>query len=367
MKKPAFKRNQYGFAAGGPIKRNRAFLFGDLELTDVRESDTAVSTVPGLNEKGGRFARDVFDPFTTDAATSVRAPFPDRLIAASRFDAVGAQIVTWFPAPLNANPTNNFTFIAPRREDYRKWDIHHDLIVTDRDNLFFRYSNQRQDRPVVRKLPDAAIGPISRSTGSAVDSHNMGLGVNRIWTSSLVTSVRFGWNYIFTRVRVAGNKDLNQVIGLRGVDQTLPGTPEINVTGYRAIGTTNFNPNLINSQTRQLSGDTTWNRGNRAVKFGASIYFMQSHIVNPQRAKGAFDFDGRFTQNLVNATGGEPMADLLLGTTHTIQGSNFVYMNLRSPITAYYVQDDWRISKKTGSSEKFVGKWRLGQLSKCVM
>ncbi|MBM3797594.1 MAG: TonB-dependent receptor [Acidobacteria bacterium] len=346
VKKPAFKRNQYGFAAGGPIKKNRAFLFGDLEHTDVRESETSVSTVPALNEKAGRFTREVFDPFTTDAATSVRTPFPDRVIPASRFDPVGTQIATWFPAPLNAAAANNFTFISPRREDHRKWDVRHDLILSDRDNLFFRYSNQRQDRPVVRNLPDASIGPISRSTGSVVDSHNMGLGVNRIWTSSLVTSVRLGWNYIFTNVRVAGDKDLNQLIGLRGVDQTLPGTPEINVTGYRAIGTTNFNPNLINSQTRQLSGDTTWNKGNHAVKFGASIYFMQSHIVNPQRAKGTFDFDGRFTQDLVRAAGGEPMADLLLGTTHTIQGSNFVYMNLRSPVTAYYIQDDWRVSRK---------------------
>ena len=33
--KPPFGRNQYGFSIGGPMKKNKAFLFGDMELTDI--------------------------------------------------------------------------------------------------------------------------------------------------------------------------------------------------------------------------------------------------------------------------------------------------------------------------------------------
>jgi hypothetical protein len=343
--KPPFKRNQYGFAAGGPIVKNKAFIFGDLELTDVRESSTTVSTVPGVAERAGRFSTPIYDPAAFNAAAVTRQPFANNTIPAARFDSLSVKTMDFWPLPQTAGRTNNFTFQAPRQEDYRKWDVRYDQILTPSDNYFFRFSSQRQDRPVVRQIPDASIGPVSRTTGSAVDSYNMALVYNRVWSPATVTSIRAGYNYLYTSVKVAGDKDLNSVLGVQGVDTTLPGTPEIEVSGFRSIGTTNFNPNLINSQTRQLSGDTTINKANHTLKFGISVYWMQSHIINPQRAKGRFEFDNRFTQQLTPRGGGEPLADFLLGHPHTIFSSNFVYMNLRSPITAYYLQDDWRVTK----------------------
>lgn len=346
--KPRFRRNQYGFAAGGPVVRNKAFLFGDLELTDVRESSTNVSTVPGLAERTGDFTGRnlIYDPLTFNGTS--RQPFANNRVPVARIDPVSARITEWWPTPQLARATNNYTYIAPRNQDYRKWDVRYDQILGAKDNLFYRFSTQTQDVPASPQLPDASIGNVSRPAGNKVDSYNTALVYNRIWSASVVTSIRGGWNYLYTSIAAPNDRDLNSAIGLKGVDQTLPGSAEIEVAGFRGVGTSNFNPNLINSQTRQLSGDTTITRNRHSIKFGASAYWLQSHIVNPQRAKGRFEFDNRFTENPGVATnkGGEAFADFLLGASHTGFGSSFVYMNLRAPFTAYYLQDDWRVNDR---------------------
>ena len=36
--KPPYKRNDYGASAGGPIIRNKLFIFGDFEIIQIRQS-----------------------------------------------------------------------------------------------------------------------------------------------------------------------------------------------------------------------------------------------------------------------------------------------------------------------------------------
>src|SRR5690242_6748613 len=50
-----FKQNQFGGSIGGPIIKNRTFFFADYQGTRIRRSDTDISTVPVLAERGGDF------------------------------------------------------------------------------------------------------------------------------------------------------------------------------------------------------------------------------------------------------------------------------------------------------------------------
>src|SRR3989442_1514847 len=53
--KPGFKRNQFGAFLGGPIKKDKTFIFGDYQGSRLREALSYVSTVPTAAERSGDF------------------------------------------------------------------------------------------------------------------------------------------------------------------------------------------------------------------------------------------------------------------------------------------------------------------------
>ena len=351
--KAQFGRQQYGFAVGGPIKRNRSFLFGDLELTDIRETSTFVRTIPTSAMRRGDFnqiANTIYDPFTaTGDIADPRSPFPNQTIPESRFDSIARQLKDAYPDPLNDSLTRNYTHQTPRNQDFSKWDIRWDHNLSDQDNLFARWSAQQQLRGSTPALPASSFGSIFPGGNSLdVTSNNAAFGWNRIWSPSLISNIRLGWNYLDTDAEihadVAGN--INQQIGLPGFDTTLRGLAIMEIGGYQQLGNSNWAPNLIQSQTRQVSADNTWTKGNHAIKFGAQIYFMQTGIVNPQLALGRMAFPRQFTKDKPFGSGGDGFAEFLLGTSNGIRGSDTIYMNMRSPYQHLYVQDDWKVNDR---------------------
>ena len=98
LAKSPFRRNEYGFAVGGPVLipkvydgRNRTFFFTNFEWIPQRSPDNVLVTVPTALERAGDFSRTVtsagqliriFDPATTVPNTAapgqyMRQPFPD--------------------------------------------------------------------------------------------------------------------------------------------------------------------------------------------------------------------------------------------------------------------------------------------------
>ena len=347
--KPPFKRNQFGYSVGGPIKRNSTFFFTDYEGTRIRESATFVLTIPTQEQLAGDFSgvpQTVYDPDTYDADANLREPFLNNAIPSHRIDPVANKASQYYPAPNSSGLTRNWRTASPDNEDDDKWDLRIDQVFGANDNLFWRYSQQDSYVPSPIRFPSTQDGD---GTEFRHRGQNMALGFNHIFTPTLITNIKLGWNRIYTNRQALADKNLNQELGLTGVNQSLRGAARFNISGMRLIGTSNFTPNLIDSQNRQLNVDTNWTRGQHNIKFGYSLQLLQSYLTNPQQELGQFIFNGNFTrqtQNVAAGRGGRPVADFLLGIPVRTDISNSVFMNLRAPWQHFYIQDEWRVNDR---------------------
>ena len=146
--RPEFIRNQFGFAVGGPIRKDKTFIFGSYEGLRLAQGQTGTSVVPTADEKAGDFssfltgqtvnlcggggpANLIFDsgqlfepasefqltcpPGSDLAGSTVLAgqPIPGNMIV--NIDPFAQRVLPGFPAP-NAPGIVNFINRKPYRE-----------------------------------------------------------------------------------------------------------------------------------------------------------------------------------------------------------------------------------------------------------
>jgi Carboxypeptidase regulatory-like domain len=342
--KPPFGRNQYGATIGGPVVRNRTFFFGDFEFARIRQSQTLTSVLPDANQKAGQFTDEIVDPITGKA-------FPTQtingkslyVIPQDRLDHIAVKAQAYYPAPTVAGTGFNYVYSGPLNEDDHRWDVRIDQVLGAKDNAYFRFSNQTRDAAVISTLPPDSAGNYYAGGQDApgevgaetTDSLSFILAENRVWSSVLLSSVHVGWNFLRWN-NVFPNQKLKG-IGIQGVNESQPGFSDLQISGYRELGINNV-PNLDVSQNREVSGDVTWTRRAHTLKFGVQANWLQSSFHSSQSASGVFSFDGRYT--------GDPYADFLLGYASEEALTNYVNVEQRTPLTHFFVQDDWRASKR---------------------
>jgi hypothetical protein len=77
--------NQFGFTAGGPIRKDKTFFFGDYQGSRVRQVQTLNLTVPTARMRTGdmsELGRPVYDPASYDSGTNTRKVFAGGLNSA---------------------------------------------------------------------------------------------------------------------------------------------------------------------------------------------------------------------------------------------------------------------------------------------
>src|ERR1700680_2864753 len=105
-----FQRNQSGVQLGGPIIKDKMFIFGSIQRSSIREELPFISTVPTQLMHSGNFSEMSPDPNIPNPF--VPGTFYGDTIPAGSINSVGQNIVNLFPLPniSGAGLTNNFIF-----------------------------------------------------------------------------------------------------------------------------------------------------------------------------------------------------------------------------------------------------------------
>ncbi len=197
---PPFKQNQFGFSAGGPIIKNKTFIFGDYQGTRIRTSQTSLASVPASAWRNGDFSgfQPIFDPQTTvinQDGSATRAPFANNQISPSRFDPVAAQLINLFPQPnvpgsvASSGVSNNYLSNPGSPNNTDQYDIRVDHKVSDKDSIFGRFSFSDQTLTPQGPIPPPLDGASFSSGDFLNNARSVALSETHIFTPTLVNEL----------------------------------------------------------------------------------------------------------------------------------------------------------------------------------
>ncbi len=363
--KPFHLRNQFGGTLGGPIHKNKTFIFGDYEGLRDDTSSIQISSVPQTAWAQGLFNVPIFNPYDpkdkgTDFQQAAQPGCNDGkgscwVIPASLIDPISQKVLGFNPAPNTGAPgqlDNNYVSDPTAGNQTNQFDIRVDHTVSSKINLFGRYSlvNTHQFSPPPRA--GLSEGSQSDAYGTSQNrTHSIAAGLTWTLTPHLISETRFGYNNgaYYQEPPLFGSGCPDKLIGLQGsvTDPSVcGGLPVFSLPGssLRKIGRSTSVPAFNTPQTYDFRQSFSWVRGAHAFKTGVEYEYMTVGISDNGSTLGSFSFSGRFAGSNGTYQGG--VADLLLGfPTGYSQDSNSIYDRYQDSYSIYG-QDDWKVTSK---------------------
>jgi hypothetical protein len=341
-----FKYNDFGGTLGGPIHKNKVFLFGDLEFFRLRSQSPVYSLVPTEDQRRGQFSTAIYNPYTYNPATKSRTAYAGNFIN-TPLDPVAVAILNYIPQP-NFTPTalvpnSNYLYNSPSNANNYRYDVRSDQVLGSTQTLFERYSSQQTRDSVAANLAPLNGNYVQGS--GAQNSYNQAfvVGYNNAISPRFLLSVRLSWNNLYW-YNFLPSQTLTSV-GIPGVSTVNPGFTQLAISNFATLGVTNV-PNIDDSQNRELAGDVTWSRGNHTIKIGIQQFWLQTNFNSSQKSTGVINFNGQYTSKSgASGSSDQAFADFLLGATSKEQLSSTALLNFRTPYTHPFIQDDWKVNR----------------------
>ncbi len=350
--KPPLRQNQFGGSIGGPVRKDKTFLFFNTEALRERRALTGTFSLPPAAVRGGNFAgfAPIFDPQTTDPATGRRTAFANNRIPVTRLDPIAVGFLQKVPLPNGAGNVQNFNATPVLSNNNKQFTGRLDHHFGPNDVVMARYTHSDSEtfRPFGSSDLNETLVP-GFGTTIATYTRNLALSHTHIFSPTVVHDFRFGL------LRVSGGQQLeNQGVnfaaanGLQGVstDPLKIGYPAMNFSGaYSTVG----DPARVvsrNNTSFDFFSTTSVVRGAHTVKFGGYLFRLQFNPQDSPNARGNFTFTPRFSSSVAGLSDGNAFADFLLGAPSTAQsGIGRGEEQGRSTWIHSFIQDDWRVRK----------------------
>ena len=358
--KPPLRRNQFGIGAGGPLKKDRIFWFGNYEGLRQPGSSIYQYIVPTLAQRSGDFSHagySIYDPLTAhpDPATgkTVRNAFANNIIPSSRLSAAGSGLLSYYPAPNipQALPGAYNYLVAQRtNETLNNFNVKGDANLTPADSLSLHLSQQRRALSNSGEFSDGRLGVTDNVNGD-----NAGISYTHIFSPHLLNEARVSYNRLDFPVTLASTDNVIDQYNIPGW-HTLPfgyGFPTINITNLSSAAPTRpiqvFPPPFqLVENTYQYLDSVTWQLGTHAIKIGGEIDHIREDRFQDRSGGGILNFTGTYTTQFVGqsvASPGSGVADMLLGLSNSLTTQYaFDAVRIRSYTASGFVQDDWRVT-----------------------
>jgi hypothetical protein len=149
------KQNQFGASLGGPVRKDKTFLFGFYEGFRNHQGQTQSSTVPSVAERSGDFSATCPEGFTGGFCNNpnhqlfnvfLKKPYPNNQL--TDINPLSTGLLSLFPLP-NSGP-NLFTSTEIVTQDYDQFGIRLDHYLSASDALNFRcmFNDGTQFNPI---------------------------------------------------------------------------------------------------------------------------------------------------------------------------------------------------------------------------
>ena len=372
IKKGALRQNQFGVSAGGPIIKNKVFIFGDYEGFRRVQGTVLTGSVPTALERSSGFTNltelltqggtntdnlgrvvpkgTVFDPSTTRSVTAgsvdpvtgllaqktgfARDPFSTcpktttnytsagcqsglNLLPAGRLDANALSLLALYPNPTNSSLFGNFTTSPKLFEHKNAFDTRMDINMNEKNQVFFRFSYADDPQFIPGIFGGVADGGGFAQGNQTANAQQSALGYTHTFNPNLINVARAGLNYLHTTRNIPAANDLSNLPGKYGVlgipqDHENGGLPAFGIGGLQTLGGNAFLPSDEVTSTLQLTDDLTKIYGKHTFKGGFEWQHVKFSTLQPPWSRGQFNFDGHYTD--VPGKGGDNtgIAQLLL-------------------------------------------------------
>jgi outer membrane receptor protein involved in Fe transport len=297
LPKGKYTRNQFGFAVGGPVVKDKLFFFGSSEWTRVRSSAISVAAVPTPQ-------------FLTLTAANTQAFFTaysggknfnfTKTYTAGQLGITGIPASTpafgivAYPAPVNtggSSPQNTYNIVG--RADYN---------LSDRTRLFFRYADYEET-----DMSGASFAsPYSQyNVGAATKARAYLLSTSHVFNPALASSTKLSFSRFNAPVTYDA-KLQNVPTLIVSVNAQLPTTS----TFIQLPGFYDFNPGLGGlpfggpQNTVQINQDLNFQKGRHSMQFGGQILYLQANNAYGAYAQASEQVGNTRTAGLQNLISG---------------------------------------------------------------
>src|SRR5581483_6928258 len=342
--KPVYIQNQFGAAAGGPIKKDKMFFFVDYEGWRRLQRALTFASVPTLAQRSGNFGIPVKNPYTGQIYSSGVVPQTD-------LTTFGLKVFSQLPVPNLSGNTNNYSHLPPSTDNENKGDIRYDLYPTKKVTLFERYSYN-----LYNQLAAPAVdGPSGQGAGilSRVMNWQTATGLTWVTGPKSLLELRFGASLtegMKTPATLDGIANMFQLYGISGLPtdkSIIGGLNTQNVTGYASYGRDYTSPQWQNPFVINPKVNYSKIIGRHTLKVGYEYQAIMTDINDFNPAYGQDIYGGQFSNPTPTKSNTVyNLADLLFGARSTYQLTNQAVANLEQRMDFGYFQDDFKVSRK---------------------